>query len=124
MPTVTLTAACSDPALSLPIALTFRGQGGAPRIELSGVDVYEVDLAMLPSAGAQGTLVWVDRLTADGQPANTLVTLTWVSGAETKSETLAPGGAFLLASPATTRGITELSLAATSPVVVHVIVLG
>jgi len=41
-----------------------------------------------------------------------------------KSEELSPGGAFLLASPTPTHGITALSIVTTANAVVHVYALG
>lgn len=119
----TLTASISTPAVSVTSHLTFTGEGGAGRLELTGAVTYVLDLAMVPAAGCRGLLVVVDLADAAGVAATAPVTLTWTSNAVSKSEEVSPGGFLALSSPTPAHGVTALSIITTANAVVHAYLL-
>lgn len=108
-------------------SLTYSGKSAA-RVELTGVDSYTFDLAMMPAAGLKGLLVIVDPLDAAGSPITAPVTVTWTSNAVAKSELISAGsetpGFLAIGNPTPVTGITALSLASTANAVAHVVALG
>jgi len=57
MPSATISYGVSAPPTSGQITITYSGQGGPGRLELTGAQTYPIDLAMMPSAGLRGLLV-------------------------------------------------------------------
>lgn len=108
-------------------SLTYSGKSEA-RIELTGVDSYTIDLAMMPAAGLKGLLVIVEPLDAADSPITDPVTVTWTSNAVSKSEKISAGpetpGFFAIGNPSPVTGITALSLASTANAVVRIVALG
>lgn len=51
MPSTTFTMSCSSPTLSAAITLSYKSLGELARLELTGAQTYDVDLAFLPAAG-------------------------------------------------------------------------
>lgn len=124
MPTLTLAASLTAPAPMAPsVLLTYRGFS-SDRLELTGAQTYEIDLAMMPAAGLKGLLVEVETKDAAGATVTAPITLTWTSDGDPKSEELSPGGFFALASPTPTAGITALSIVSTANCIVRVTALG
>lgn len=125
MPSITLAASLTGPAPMAPsVLLAYRGFTGAVRLELTGAQTYEVDLAMMPAEGLKGLLVEVETKDAAGATVTAPITLTWTSNGDPKSEELSPGGFFALASPTPTNGITALSIVSTANCIVRVTALG
>jgi hypothetical protein len=108
--------------------ITYTGAAPGLRLELTGSQVYEVDLAMMPAEGLRGLLVIVEAVDQGGNPIAAPVVVRWTSNAVEKEEELAPGvglaAFFLLCSPAPTAGITALEIESTADAVVIVHALG
>lgn len=110
------------------VNLTARGVGGAPRVELTGAQTYEIDLEMMPAEGLKGMLVVLEPLDAEGSPIEAPITVTWTSNSVEKSEEISATtdrpGFIALCSPSPVNGITALSIVTTANAVVHVTALG
>lgn len=125
MPSATLSFALTGPTpLAASVALTYRGFSNAGRVELTGAQTYEIDLAMMPAAGLKGLCVQIDTVDAANNTVTASITLTWTSNGTEKSEELSPGGFLALGSPSPTNGITALSITSTANAVIHVTALG
>lgn len=111
-------------AIATVVDLPHTGIGGAGRIQLTGAQTYDIDLAMMPTAGLKGLVVQVDATDGAGDTVTTPVTLQWTSNATVKSEELSPGGFLALCSPSPVNGITALSIITTANAVVHVTAIG
>lgn len=125
MPALTATIALTGPApIAYPVALTYTSFQALARLEFSGADTYEVNLAAVPAEGLRGLLVQVEALDAAGSAATAPIVVQWTSDGAQKSEEIAPGGFFALASPAPQNGVTALSIVVTAACVVRVVALG
>jgi hypothetical protein len=90
-------------------------------IPLTGVQTYNVDLAMIPSNGAQAWMVRVDALDASGAVAAAPVRVNFTPGGY---RYVSPGGWLVEAAPKTGVGVTALQLVSTANALVHVTVFG
>lgn len=113
-----------DTPLNGSISVTYSGLSEMPRLELTGAQTYEIDLAWAPSEGLKGLVVTLDTADAAGAVVEDPIAITWTSNAVSKSEELSPGGAFLICSPTPTNGITALSIVTTANAVVRLAALG
>jgi hypothetical protein len=122
---VTLTAqaglGAANAAVSLTVPITGTAEKQGEVIPLTGAQTYTPDLAMLPTAGAQGLLVSVDRTDAAGLPATAPVRVTLTPGGYVD---VMPGGFIHLASPGIAAGVTAMTLASTANAVARLTLIG
>lgn len=90
-------------------------------IALTGSQTYNVDLAMLPSNGAQGWMVRVGTTDANGAPVSTPVRVNFTPGGY---RYIPPGGWIQEAAPHTTVGVTALQLVSTANALVTISAVG
>lgn len=125
MPSLTFSASLTGPAPVAPsVSLTYHGHTHLGRLELTGAQTYDVDLAMMPAAGLKGLLVELDTKDAAGATVTDAVSVRWTSNSVQKSEELSPGGFFALCSPTPVNGITALSIISTANAIVRLTALG
>lgn len=124
MPTATLGFNLSAPLDSGAVSLTHSQATALGRLEFAGAATHVIDLAAMPAAGLRGLLIVVEATDADGAAVTAPISIHWTSNSIAKVEELSPGGAFLLASPSPTNGITALSIVATATCVVRVYAMG
>lgn len=124
MPSALMVYGLRDTPLNGSISVTYSGLSEMPRLELTGAQTYDFDLAWAPSEGLKGLVITFDTTDGAGAAVEDPITLTWTSNVVSKSEELSPGGAFLLCSPTPTNGITALSIVTTANAIVRVAALG
>ena len=102
---------------------TLTGTPAVPgeTIPLTGSQTYNVDLAMLTANGAQGWMVRIDTVDANGAPVSVPVRVNFVPGGY---RMISPGGWIAEVSPKTTVGITSLQLVSTANAIAHVTAVG
>jgi hypothetical protein len=119
VPTIQLSL---PPAAQVSVSITYTAATGAQVIPLTDAQTYDVDLAMMPTAGLQALLVSVDAVLSDGStPATDPVRVNLTPGGYVM---VPPGGGLGIAAPGTAAGVTGLQLVSTESAVVRVSAYG
>jgi hypothetical protein len=123
--TFTMSVAASSAPSPASVAVTYGNIGGTPRLELTGVETYAIDLAMMPAAGIKGLYITMDTTDAAGATVSTPITIRRVVGGVTINEPLGPGDAFAFTNAGVTSGgTTALTLISAANAVVHIYAIG
>lgn len=109
------------PATPVSASVTYTAATGDQVIPLTGAQTYDVDLAMMPTAGVQALLVSVDLVDSAGVGVTAPVQVNLTPGGFVMVQ---PGGGLSIAAPNTADGVTGLQLVSAANAVVRVSAYG
>jgi hypothetical protein len=116
--TATISIPGADPFQA---SATWGAATGQQEIPLTDAETYDVDLAMMPSAGVQMLLVTVGALDGDGVAAEDPVRVNLTPGGYVM---LPPRGGICLLAPGVAAGVTGLQLVSSKNALVKLIAYG